>query len=477
VDFLRSAGQGLWQVLPLGPTGFGDSPYQSFSAFAGNPLLVSVERLVEDGLLPRSALPAAPAHAAAPCDYGAAHEQVRRVGPALAEALRTHPLNGEFQAFRHDTPWLADHALFMALRERLSGAPWSSWPEQVRARRPDALANARKLLATAIAAEEAMQWAFDRQWRALRAHAHQRGVTLLGDAPIFVAHDSADVWAHPALFDLDARGEPRVVAGVPPDYFSATGQLWGNPLYRWDAHAASDFAWWRARVAALTRWVDRVRLDHFIGFVRHWEIQAGASDARGGHWRPGPGEPLFRALERELGALPFVAEDLGETGADVEALRDKLGLPGMRVLQFAFSGERDHPFLPHRHVRNCVADTGTHDNDTTRGWWDHLEEAERGRVRAYLRELSGDIAWDLIRAGMGSAADLFVAPVQDVLSLGSEARLNTPGVASGNWTWRLARGQLTPELAARLKQTTQAAARRPAEAVAPPAPGDPLTGA
>ncbi len=458
VDFLAEAGQRLWQVLPLGPTGHGDSPYQSFSAFAGNPLLVSTERLVEEGLLARGEVPPAPPPGPA-CDYGAAHERARRLGPMLARGLAGHRLRDDFEAFRRGTPWLDDFTLYLALREAHGHAPWPRWPEALRAREPAALAEARRSLAGALEAHAALQWAFDRQWCALRAHARARGVALLGDAPIFVAHDSTDVWAQRELFDLDAGGAPRVVAGVPPDYFSATGQLWGNPLYRWEAHAATGFAWWRARAAALLRWLDLVRLDHFIGFVRHWEVPAGGADARAGRWRPGPGEPLFRALERELGGLPFVAEDLGETGPDVEALRDRLGLPGMRVLQFAFTGEPDHPFLPHRHPAHAVVYTGTHDNDTTLGWWRGLDEATRLRVRAALGGSAGDVAWDLLRFGLASPADTFVAPVQDVLSLGSEARLNTPGVAAGNWTWRLVAGQLTPGLAARLREATRAAGR------------------
>jgi 4-alpha-glucanotransferase len=466
VDFLAAAGQAVWQVLPLAPLGPGSSPYGSVSAFAGNPLLVSPERLVEDGLLRPGAIPE-PAPPGARCDYRAAREQALHVATGLARAFEdrpSHPLREEFEAFRHATPWLADYSLFMAVRESLADAAWTRWPADLRSRQPDALAGARRTLAGAITAHEAMQWAFDRQWRALLAHAHSHGISVLGDAPIFVAPDSADVWAHPELFDLAAGGEPRVVAGVPPDYFSATGQRWGNPLYRWEAHAASGFAWWRARVAALVRWVDRVRLDHFIGFVRHWEIPAAANDARQGHWRPGPGEALFRAFEEELGSLPFVAEDLGETGPDVEALRDRLGLPGMRVLQFAFSGDPENPYLPHRHVPNSVVYTGTHDNDTTHGWWSGLDEAERSRVREALGRLpggaTGDIAWDLIRLGMGSVAGTFVAPVQDVLSLGREARLNTPGVAGGdNWRWRLAKGQLTPALAGRLREAARATGR------------------
>jgi 4-alpha-glucanotransferase len=304
-----------------------------------------------------------------------------------------------------------------------------------------------------------MQWAFARQWSALRARAHGRGVALMGDAPIFVAFDSADVWARPELFQLDGAGQPTAVAGVPPDYFSATGQLWGNPLYRWEAHATDGFAWWRARLAALTATVDLVRLDHFIGFVRSWAVPPGSADARAGRWQPGPGAELFGALERALGGLPLVAEDLGETGADVEALRDTLGLPGMRVLQFAFGDDGSNPFLPANHVPHCVVYTGTHDNDTTCGWWSTREERERRFVRDVIGAGTGDIAWDLMAAGSASVADTFIAPVQDVLSLGSEARLNTPGRPAGNWTWRLADGALNAAHAERLRSLAAANGR------------------
>ena len=454
VDFLADAGQSLWQVLPLGPTGYGDSPYQCFSAFAGNPLLVSPQRLAADGLLTRDDVARLPTRRGPATDFGAATAAASTLAASLAERLPAHALHGEFEDFCARAPWLGDYTLFMALREAHGGLAWTEWPAPLRLREPAALAEARRALAPRLFAHAAIQWAFERQWHALRAHAHARGVAIMGDAPIFVALDSADVWAHPELFALDKNGRPTGVAGVPPDYFSASGQLWGNPLYRWEAHAADGFAWWRARLATLVAAVDRVRLDHVIGFVRHWEVPADATDARGGHWQPGPGEALFRALERELGALPLVAEDLGETGPDVAGLRDRLNLPGMRVLQFAFGGNATNPFLPHHHVPNCVVYTGTHDNDTTHGWWASRDERERRTVRDYLGPSSGDIAWDLIRAGMGSVADTFVAPVQDVLSLGAEARLNLPGSGSGHWAWRLADGQLESAHAERLHSLT-----------------------
>ncbi len=459
VDQLAAAGQSLWQVLPLGPTGFGDSPYQGFSAFAGNPSLVSAERLREAGLLTADDVTRVRAPSSDAADFGAAVEGARHVAARLADTLERPEHRHELPSLRDSAPWLADYVLFMALREAHEHKPWTSWPEPLRRRDPAALAEAARALDSPIRRHEAMQWAFARQWRELRAHARSRGVELFGDVPIFVAFDSAEVWAAPGLFALDEHGQPSAVAGVPPDYFSATGQRWGNPLYRWEAHAADDFAWWRARLATVGGMVDRVRLDHFIAFVRHWEVPADAPDARAGRWVAGPGIALFRALERELGALPLVAEDLGETGPDVESLRDELGLPGMRVLHFAFDGDPSHPFLPHRHVGNCVVYTGTHDNDTTLGWWATLGEREQRFAREYLGESCGDIAWDLIRAGMHSVADTFVAPIQDVLSLGSEARFNTPGAPRGNWTWRLSQGQFSPAVQARLREVTHETGR------------------
>jgi len=456
VDFLAEAGQALWQVLPLGPTGPGDSPYQCFSAFAGNPTLVSAGRLHEQGLLDAGTFSRLPARRAT-SDFGAAHEASRAIAASVSSRLELAARREAFEAFetfRERTPWLADYALFMSLRHAHDGRAWPEWPEALRRRDAGALASARRSLAREVREHEVMQWAFDTQWRELRAHAHARGVALMGDAPIFVALDSADVWAHPELFELDAHGRPAGVAGVPPDYFSAMGQLWGNPLYDWEAHARDGYAWWGARLQCLLGWVDRVRLDHFIGFVRFWDVPPDAPDARGGRWRPGPGEALFLSLARRLGTLPLVAEDLGETGEDVAEVRDELGLPGMCVLQFGFDGDRDNPFLPRNHVANRVAYTGTHDNDTTLGWWAALGEAERRIVSDELGELSGDIAWDLITAGMRAAADTFVTPVQDVLSLGTEARFNTPGTPAGNWTWRLAEQQLTRGHAERLRALT-----------------------
>ncbi len=450
VDFLADAGQAIWQVLPLGPTGYGDSPYQCFSAFAGQPLLVSPEALAEQGLLTRDDLARLSPRRGAATDYGAAVESASLVAQQLAERLSGHAAEARFEAWRAATPWLAEHARFMAIREAHGGRPWHEWPAALRLRDAAALAEADRALAPVLRRHAAMQWAFAEQWAALRTHAHSRGVQLMGDAPIFVAFDSTDVWSAPQQFELDAHGQPTGVAGVPPDYFSVTGQLWGNPLYRWSAHAADGYAWWIARLRTLLASVDVVRLDHFIGFVRYWEVPPDAPDARPGQWRPGPGRALFEALAAALGGLPLVAEDLGETGPEVEQLRDDLGLPGMRILEFAWSNEDTNPFLPANHVPNCVVYTGTHDNDTVLGWWAQASDAERTQARATLGASCGDVAWDFIAAAQASVAKTAIVPVQDVLSLGSEARFNTPGKASGNWTWRLADRQLLPEHAERL---------------------------
>lgn len=464
VDFLAQSGQQVWQVLPLGPTGFGDSPYQCFSAFAGNPYLVSPDRLVEDALLSAAEAASHPDFPDAVVDFGPViHWKQSLLARAAATfaARPSHPLHGEYEAWCQSQPWLEEYALFMALKDAHGGASWDGWPEPLRQRDTRALETARHNLADGLHANRFAQWCFDRQWQEIRAYAHAQGIELLGDAPIFVSYDSADVWVRPDLFHLDANGRPTVVAGVPPDYFSETGQLWGNPLYDWDALAREDFAWWAARLRATLRQVDRIRLDHFIGFTRYWEIPAGAPDARQGRWMPGPGAALFEALERQLGKLPLVAEDLGEISPEVMALRDRFEFPGMRILQFGFTGP-DNPFLPHHHVPNALVYSGTHDNDTAIGWWQTAPEAERDFARRYLGVDGHDFAWDLIRAGMMSVADGFIAPIPDLLSLGGEARMNLPGRAAGNWSWRLPPGALTPALAERWRALAVIYGRCPA---------------
>jgi 4-alpha-glucanotransferase len=466
VRFLQAAGQSLWQVLPLGPTGYGDSPYQCFSAFAGNPLLVSPERLVESGLLEGGALAGAPAFPDARVDFGAVIPWKRALLERAAEGFASRGERAAKVRFHdwcaHHAGWLEDYALFMALKDAGGGAPWSEWPAPLRRREPAALAAARETHAARLHAHRFAQWAFFHQWAALRAHAREHGIQLMGDAPIFVALDSADVWARPELFQLDAEGRPTAVAGVPPDYFSETGQLWGNPLYHWDALAGDGYAWWIARVRALLELVDRVRLDHFIGFTRCWAVPAGAVDAREGRFQGGPGEALFRALEAAVGALPIVAEDLGVVTPEVEALRDEFAFPGMKILQFAFGGTATSAFLPHTFTRNCVVYTGTHDNDTTAGWWASAAERERDFLRRYLDRDVADPGWALLRMGAASVADTFLVPAQDLLGLPAEARMNFPGRPSGNWSWRLPQGALDGALASRLRDVTALYGRLPA---------------
>ena len=472
VDFLVSAGQSLWQVLPLGPTGYGDSPYQCFSVFAGNPLLVSLERLVEEGALRAGALERAPAFPAQQVDYGAVIsfklDMLRRAAATFI-AQASHEQRHAFAEFcQQNAGWLDDYALFMALKDAHGGAPWVEWEPALARREPAALARRREDLAGAILTHQFMQFEFFRQWTALRSYANGRGVRIIGDAPIFVAHDSADAWAHPELFFLDAAGRPTVVAGVPPDYFSPTGQLWGNPLYRWQEMAGTGYAWWVERLRALLRIVDLVRLDHFRGFEAYWEVPAGETTAVNGRWVPGPAASLFEALRAALGELPIVAEDLGVITPAVEALRAQFGFPGMKVLQFAFGSDAKNEHLPHRWTRDMVAYTSTHDNDTAAGWYARVADTPEGAyARRYLPSDGRDIAWDMIRVAMASIATFAIYPAQDVLSLGNWARMNYPGRPAGNWSWRCAPGALDERLAQRLRQMAEDYGRLPADSDRP----------
>ncbi|HZO21199.1 MAG TPA: 4-alpha-glucanotransferase [Steroidobacteraceae bacterium] len=405
IDWLAEAGFSLWQILPLGPTGADGSPYWVRSDFAGHYAFVDPSELPD----PHSAL---------------------------------------FESFlQATTAWLPDYALYEALSSVQHGKPWWQWPTQLRNREPQAMAQARRELDAPIRRIQLEQFAFSVQWHRLREHAQSRGVRLLGDLPFYVAPDSAETWVHRRQFQLDAAGQPLAVAGVPPDYFSETGQLWGNPLYDWDAIRQDDFALWRARVAGQLERVDALRIDHFRALAAHWAVPAAAADARGGAWKPTPGRELMRLLHAELGDLPIVAEDLGVITPDVEALRRDFRLPGMRVLQFAFGGDADSPHLPYMHEPDSVVYTGTHDNDTTLGWYATLDGESLRRVELFLRLTPGAMPAAMIRAALGSVGRLAVIPLQDVLRLGSEARLNTPGTAQGNWTWRLPPGTLTPQLA------------------------------
>lgn len=455
VDWLSSAGCKFWQVLPLGPTGYGDSPYQSFSAFAGNPYLMSPDDLLADGLLTPDDLIPLRDLPAQRVDFGLVIPRKLDLLRSAFARYQSAPQNliGAFEKFRAEhVAWLEDYALFMALKEFNGGGAWNGWDESLRARKKSALDKSRKELAEIISRYEFYQFLFFRQWNKLRAYANERGVQIIGDIPIFVAHDSADVWAHPELFYLDKQGNPTVVAGVPPDGFSATGQLWGNPLYDWQAHKKDGYAWWLARVRSCLQIFDVLRLDHFRGFAGFYEIPAADKTAEHGKWAKGPGKDLFNAIQNDLNKeLPIIAEDLGLVTPDVIELLRAFNLPNMKVLQFAFSAP-DNPFLPHHYVANCAAYTGTHDNDTARGWYESAQPREREFAQRYLRADGGDFAWDLIRAAWASVANLAIAPMQDVLNLGNEARMNYPSRLGGNWEWRMSARDMNDELAGKLRE-------------------------
>lgn len=467
VEALAYAKQTWWQILPLSPTGYGDSPYQSFSAFAGNPYLVSPDLLVEDGLLTRGDIAAAQGGARFPAqrvDFGPVIQfKVRLLTQAWAafKAGAAPALRPEFEQFcAEQAAWLDAFALFMALKDAHGGVSWLEWDAPARLGDAATLARARTERADTLAQHQFRQFLFFRQWSALKRYANGKGVRLIGDVPIFVSSDSSDVWGNPQLFQLDDQRRPKVVAGVPPDYFSRTGQLWGNPQYDWSALQRTGYAWWIARLRAALSQVDLIRIDHFRGFEAYWEIPAGMPTAEVGQWVKGPGAALFTAMQAALdGRLPLIAEDLGIITPEVDALREQFRLPGMRVLQFAFGGATEDRFLPHNYERNTVVYTGTHDNDTTLGWYRSIDERERDFVRRYLGRDGHDIAWDLIRLAWSSVADYAITPLQDVLSLGGEARMNLPGTSSGNWTWRLADGQLTPAVLDRLGELTELYAR------------------
>lgn len=455
VDWLEGTGCKLWQVLPLGPTGYGDSPYQCFSAFAGNPYLVSPELLLENDLLHSNDLIENVDNNPSKVDYG-------RFIPWKLNLLERafsrftsikHHLKEDFDTFCQDnTSWLEDYSIFMAIKEARGGGPWEEWPEPIRKRAPQEIAVVCNSLASSIQRYKFYQYVFFKQWSALLAYARKKGISIIGDIPIFVANDSSDVWSHPNLFFLDEALKPSVVAGVPPDYFSPTGQMWGNPLYRWEAHKTSKYQWWLERLAATLKMVDIVRIDHFRGFAGYWEIPAENLTAEHGRWVPGPGGDFFQAVRARLGQdLPIIAEDLGVITPDVVSLRDQFSLPGMKVLQFAFSGP-ENPFLPHSHTQNCVVYTGTHDNDTSRGWFESATNQEKDFARRYLNCDGSEFAWDMIRAAWRSPAQMAIAPFQDLLALGSEARFNFPSKLGGNWEWRLAEKDLSVELQDRLKE-------------------------
>lgn len=474
-DTLVDMGQHLWQILPHGLTGYGDSPYQSFSTFAGNPLFISFDMLVEDGLLHQWHLDRFPKFPEDNVDYGAVIPARTAILRTVCRTFERHASQAQKQAFtefcERNKDWLEDFALFMALKEAHNLEPWHTWEPELVRREPSALAHARKHYRTAIRNAKILQWIFDDQWHRFRLYCRDRGIKIIGDIPIFVAHDSADAWAHPELFYIEPDGRCSVVAGVPPDYFSATGQLWGNPLYRWDVHKAQDYAWWAARLRKIFQMVDIVRIDHFRGFAGYWEIPGDAETAINGRWVPGPGADLFHALKRHLGEMNIIAEDLGVITPDVDALRDQFHLPGMRVLQFAFGNDaKASEYRPESYPPNCCVYTGTHDNDTTVGWFRSEPgegstrsreeiDAERRAILEYLKSDGSEIQWDLIALALRSNANTAVFPMQDLLGLGTEARMNVPGTKSGNWRWRFQSDMLTPELKQRLRQLTEETGR------------------
>jgi 4-alpha-glucanotransferase len=449
LDFLSGCRQRLWQVLPLGPTGYGNSPYATVSAFAGNPLLISPERLLADELLTPADLDKQPPFVPNRVDYGAVVPwkiALLRVAHRRFCSYASPALRDEYQAFRAaQAVWLEDYALYAALKAADGDAPWQDWDEALAVRNPAAIKAARAQLVEEISFQSFAQFLFFRQWAAVRELARERSISIIGDLAIFVAHDSADVWAHPDLFQLDEHGHPLVVAGVPPDYFSASGQRWGNPLYRWEALEKRGFDWWIDRVRHARALVDYIRLDHFRGFHAYWEVPAESDTAIDGRWQPGPADRVFKAIRADLGDVPFIAEDLGLITPGVHALRRRLRFPGMKVLHFAFDGNPDNIHLPHNYERDAIVYTGTHDNDTTRGWFESRSQEERVQVLQYLGCPPDYVIWEMIRAAMASVATLAVVPLQDVLMLGSEARMNLPSRIEGNWEWRCAPDQLTPQ--------------------------------
>lgn len=459
IDFSKDAGQTLWQCLPLGPTGFGDSPYQSFSSFAGQPLIISPDKLIEDGLLTKEDIGEVPHWNPEQIDYGTAiawKTELLKKSYVHFKASSDKELLDAYDTFcEKHAYWLDDYALFMALKNLHEGQSWTNWEEKYKFIKPRTRTIVSKECAEDINYYKFVQFIFMKQWTELKTYANENGITIIGDIPIFVSPDSTDVWANKHLFQLDSKGYPLAVAGVPPDYFSVTGQLWGNPLYAWDEHAKENYAWWTKRIEHQLELVDYLRIDHFRGFEAYWSVPYGEETAINGEWVKGPGSDLFKAIRKALGEdLPIFAEDLGVITEEVEALRDEFDFPGMKVLQFAFNDIAESAFLPHQFkTNNCICYTGTHDNDTTRGWYENASELSKDKVRRYMSCDGSIITWDFIRTALASCAKYAVFPMQDLLGLDNSARMNTPGVAAGNWAWRYTSHALNADMAARLKET------------------------
>lgn len=456
IDFLSKTDCNLWQMLPLGPTGYGDSPYQCFSAFAGNPMLISPALLLENGLISRQDLSDRPDF---PNDKIIFEKVIYWKHLLLQRAINqfkkstSNDMKNAFEEFQQkEKSWLDDYALFMSIKKFQEASAWSSWKLDFRQRKPDSIESFRKQHAESINVIKIQQFLFFSQWTLLKQYANDNGVKIIGDVPIFIAYDSADAWSHPELFTIDDQGKLTFVAGVPPDYFSETGQLWGNPLYRWNVHQETNYSWWIERMKSALNLFDIIRLDHFRGFAGYWQIPAGMPTAEIGTWEKGPGAKLFNALNKALGNVPIIAEDLGVITPDVIKLRQKYNFPGMKIFQFAFSKDSSDPFLPHNYPVNCVAYTGTHDNDTVLGWYQTAPEVEKDFCRRYMARSGSDISWDMIRAVWSSVAVMSLAPIQDFLSLDTEARMNFPGKPSGNWNWRMKPDAINHHLIERIKE-------------------------
>ena len=461
VDFLKKAGQSYWQILPLGPTGYGDSPYQSFSTFAGNPYFIDLEELIQDGYLTKEECKA-PVWSGHPCyvDYDKIFDARFVLLRKAYERSKANPPADMELFLQENALWVEDYALFMALKDGFEGKAWNEWPEDIKLRKPKALAKYRKQYEDDIRYYIFQQYYFAKQWKALKEYANQKGISIVGDIPIYVAFDSADTWANPELFQLDDLCTPIAVAGCPPDFFSATGQLWGNPLYRWDYHKKTGYDWWMRRMAHCFGLYDVVRIDHFRGFDEYYSIPYGDPTAEFGHWEKGPGYELFDVMKKKLGKKEVIAEDLGFLTPSVLKLVAKTGYPGMKIIEFAFDDDEQNAYLPHNYKQNCIVYTGTHDNDTVLGWFSSLGRKSRAFAKRYVG-IRGrkEVNWQFIRLAMASVADTCIIPMQDYLGLGKEARINTPSTLGTNWKWRMAEGALTDELAARIYDMTKTYAR------------------